>query len=116
VKTDSELRYTDLEVAFELVRRAVAQSGVAAVEVEVYVEVVGHLQQGFFEAGKCAAAGQQFSFECAPARFGLGIIVGVARPAIASQCLGFFDTCPASRASILTTAVGVNNQAGSWLA
>jgi len=43
VETDSELRYTDLKVAFKLVRRAIAQRGVPTVEIEVGVEVVGDL-------------------------------------------------------------------------
>ena len=43
VETDSELRYTDLKVAFKLVRRAIAQRGVPPVEIEVGVEVVGDL-------------------------------------------------------------------------
>lgn len=37
--------------------RAVVQGWVAAVEVEVDVEVVGYIQPGFFEAGKCPALG-----------------------------------------------------------
>lgn len=43
VKTDSALRYADLKVAFELVGRAVAEGGVAPVEVEVGFEVVSDL-------------------------------------------------------------------------
>jgi hypothetical protein len=39
-------------------RRAVAQGGVAAVEVEVGVEVIGDLQAGLFEASKGAAVWQ----------------------------------------------------------
>lgn len=70
-------------------RRAVAESRVAAVKVEVSVEVVGDLQTGLFEAGKRAAVGEQFGFERAPAGLGLGIIVGIAQPAIAGQGLGF---------------------------
>jgi hypothetical protein len=60
--------------------------------------------------------GQQFGFERAPPSLSLGIIVGVTRPAIAGQRLGFFDARPARRAGILTAAVGVDNQAGSRLA
>jgi hypothetical protein len=58
VKTDSALRCVGLEVALELMWRAVAERGVVAVEVEVGVEVVGHLQPGFFETGKRAAMRQ----------------------------------------------------------
>ncbi len=43
VETDSELRYGGYEVAFKLVRRAIAQRGVPTVEIEVGVEVVGDL-------------------------------------------------------------------------
>ena len=60
-----------------MVGRAVAlpgttQGGVAAVEVEVGVKVMGHFQAGFFEGGKSGAVGQQFGFKRAPAGFGLG--------------------------------------------
>lgn len=88
----------------------------APVEVEVGVEVVGHRHSGFFQAGKCAAAGQQFRFERTPAGLGLGIILGVARRAIAGYGLGFSAARPASRTGRLTATVGVDNQAGSWLA
>jgi len=98
------------------VRGTVAQGRVAPVEVEVGVEVVGDFQAGFFETGKGAAAGQQFGFERAPARLSLCIIIGVARPAVASQGLRFSDACPARRARVLAAAVGVDNQTGSWLA
>jgi hypothetical protein len=97
-------------------RRAVAQGRVAAVEVEVGIEVVGDLQAGLFEAGKRAAVRQQFGFERAPAGLGLRVIIGVARPAIASQRLSLFDARPASQTGILTAAVGMDNQAGSRLA
>jgi len=63
----------------------------APVEVELDVEVVGDLQSGLFEGGKSAAAGQQFRFKRAPACLSLRVIVGVARPAIAGQCLSFFN-------------------------
>jgi hypothetical protein len=116
VKTDSELRYTELKVAFKLVGQAVAQGGVPPVEVEVGVEVVGDLQTGLVEASKAAAAEQQFGFERAPTRLGLGLIIGVTRPDIAGQGLLFFNARPAHRAGVLTAAVGVDNQAGSWLA
>jgi hypothetical protein len=82
---------------------------VATVEVEVGVEVVGHLQAGLFETGKRATVRQQFGFERAPTGLGLGIIIGIARPAIAGQCLGFFDAHSANQAGILTAAFGVDN-------
>jgi hypothetical protein len=78
------------------VRGAVAERGVAPVEVEVGIKVVGHLQPGLFEAGECAAVRQQLGFERALARLGLGIIVGIARSAKTGQCLGLFDARPAS--------------------
>jgi len=89
---------------------------VPPVEVEVGVEVVGHLQAGLFEAGKRTAAGQQFSFECTPADLGLGVIVGVTRSAVAGQGPSVFDALAARMAGVLAAAVGVDNQAGSWLA
>ncbi|OGX90989.1 hypothetical protein BEN49_05775 [Hymenobacter coccineus] len=84
-----------MEVAFELVGRTMAKGRVPPVEVEVGVEVAGSFQSGPFEAGKRAAVRQQFGFERAPTGFGRGIVVGVARPAVAGQCLGFFDARPA---------------------
>ena len=58
VKTDSELRDVGFQVMFELVRRVVAQGGVAAVEFGVGAEVVRHFQAGFFEGGEGRAAEQ----------------------------------------------------------
>ena len=49
---------------------------------------MGHFQLGFFEGGKGGAVGQQFGSKRAPARLGLGIVVGVARPAEAGQGAG----------------------------
>ena len=46
---------------------------------------------------------QQFDFE--HASVGLGVIIGVARPAVASQRLGLLDTRAAGQAGILTAAV-----------
>ncbi len=89
-------------------RRAVAQSGVVTVEVEVGVEVVGHFQAGFFQRSKGAAAGQQLGFERAPAGFSLRVVVGVARPAEAGQGPGLGDAGAAGRAGVLAAAVGVN--------
>jgi hypothetical protein len=89
---------------------------VAAVKVEVGVEIVGHFKLGLLHVGKRAAVRQQFGFERAPPGLGLGIIVRVAWPAIAGQCLGFFDARAARQAGILTATVSVNKQAGSWLA
>ena len=50
----------------------------AAVEVEVGIEVIGDLQPGLMQRGKGAAAGQQLGFQGAPAGFGLRVGVGVA--------------------------------------
>lgn len=55
------------QVGFKLGRGAVAQGRVAAVKLEVGVEVVGHFQAGFFQAGKRAAVGQQLGFQGASA-------------------------------------------------
>ncbi|OUJ69894.1 hypothetical protein BXP70_25865 [Hymenobacter crusticola] len=43
---------------FQIGAGAIVQGGVAAVEVEVGVEVRRHFQLGFFQAGKRAAVGQ----------------------------------------------------------
>jgi hypothetical protein len=80
------------------VGRAVTQGRVAAVEVEVSAEVMGHFQAGFFDGSKGGAVGQQLGFERAPTGFGSG------------------DAGPASSAGVLAAAVGVNNQAWRGLA
>ena len=50
VKTDSEmLRWVGFQIHFKLVGQAVAKVRVAAVEVEVRIEVIGHIQAGFFQ-------------------------------------------------------------------
>jgi hypothetical protein len=56
---------------------------------KVGVEVVGCPQAGLFEAGKRAATREQLGFKLALTGLGLGVIIGVARPAIAGQRLGF---------------------------
>ena len=99
------------QVAFKLVGRAVAERRVAAVEVEVGVEVKGHLQPSLFQAGKRATVGQQLRFERAPARLGLGIVVGVARPGIAGPRSSVFDTLATGVARVLAAAVSVNHEA-----
>ena len=85
--------------------QAVAQSGVAPVEIE-----------GGVEAGGGAAMREQLGFEGAPAGRGLGVIVGVARSAKAGQRLGLFEALLARRAGVLTAAGGVDNEARRWLA
>ena len=92
------------------------QGGVAPVEVEVGVEVVGHFQAGFFERGEGSAVGQQFGFERVPAGFGLGVVVGAARPTEAGQGTSLVDAGAADDAGVLAAAVGVNNQGGGGLA
>ena len=81
----------------------------AAVEVEVGVEVMGYLQAGLFEAVKGFSVGQQLRFEGAPAGFGLGVIVRITRPAEAGQRAGLFDAGTARLAGVLAAAVGVDN-------
>ena len=51
-----------MKVAFELVWRAVAQSRVPTVEVDVGVEVIGDLQTGLIEAAKYGGVWEQFRF------------------------------------------------------
>nr|GFC08433.1 hypothetical protein [Tanacetum cinerariifolium] len=98
-------------------KNSLASGGrVAAVQVEVGVEVVGHFQPGFFQAGKRPAVGQQLGFERAPARLGLGVIVGVARAGVAGHRPRVFDTLAAGVAGVLAAAVGVNHQARGRLA
>lgn len=47
-----------MTVEFKVVRRAGAKGGVAAVEVEVSIEVMSHFQPGFFEQGKRGRKGK----------------------------------------------------------
>lgn len=76
---------------FNLVGRAIAEWGVATVQVEVVVEVPGDLPAGFFQRGKGSVAGEAFGFERAPARFSLGIVVGIAGLADAGQSARLVD-------------------------
>ena len=116
METDSEPRQGGFQVLFKLVGRAVAQGRVAAVEVEVGVQVVRHFQAGFFEGGERRAGGQQLGFECTPTGFGLGVVIRSAGPAEAGHGPGLGDAGPASGAGVLAAAVGVDNQARSRLA
>lgn len=96
--------------------RAVAQSRVAAVQVEVGIEVMGDLQPGFIQGSKGAAAGQAFGSERAPAGFGLGVVVGIAGTAKAEQAAGLFDAGAARRTGVLAPAVGVDDKPRGELA
>ena len=95
--------------------RAVAQGGVTAVEVEVGVEVIGHFQPGFFQAGKLPAVGQQLRFQGAPARFSMRVVVGIARLGVAGQRPGCFNTLATSQTSVLAVLIGVYEQTGRGL-
>lgn len=59
---------------------------------------------------------QQFSFERTPARFGLCVIIRVARPAIAGWCSGRFDALATRVAGVLAASVGMDDQARLRLA
>ena len=116
VGTDSELRQGDFQVLFKLVRGAVAQGVVAAVEVKVSVGVVGHFQPGFFERGEGRAVGQRFDFERAPTGFGLGVVAGVTQSTEVGHGVGPLDADAAGGASVLAAAVGVNDEPRRGLA
>ena len=81
VKMDSEQRQVGFQVVFKLVGQSVAGCRMAAVKVEIGVEVVGDFQAGFFQGSKGATAGQQFRLEGAPAGFGLGVVAVITWPA-----------------------------------
>ena len=82
----------------------------ATVEVEVGVEIMNHFQASYFERSKGSTVGQQFGFERAPTGFGLGVVVGVARPAEAGQGPGLGDAGAAGSAGVLAAAVGVDDE------
>ena len=88
----------------------------AAVEVEVGVEVVGHFQPGFFEGGERRAVGQQLGFERAPTGFGPRVVVGVARPAETGYGPGLGDAGAAGGAGVLAAAAGVDDESRRGLA
>ena len=69
---------------------------------------MSHFEAGFFKRGKGGAVGQLLGFERAPARFGLRVVVGVARPAEARHGLGPLDAGAAGGAVVLAAAVGMN--------
>lgn len=98
---------------FKLVGRAVAAGRAAAVQVETGVEIVRplfqHFKASFFQTGKRATRRQQFRFEGAPARFGLSIVVRVARPAETGQRPGLVDALATRLAGVLAAPVGVDD-------
>lgn len=55
---------------------AVAEGGVAPVEVKVCVEVLGDFQAGFFLRSEGAGTWQEFGPNSAPAGLGLSIVIG----------------------------------------
>ena len=116
VKTDRELKQVDFQVVFKLMRRAVAQSGVAKVEVKVDVEVPGDIQAGFFQRGKKGISEQEFGLNGAPIDFDLDVIVGVAGSAETGQGINLVDAGAAGDAGVLAAPIGVNNQARRGLA
>lgn len=111
VETNSELMDVSFQVVFKLVQRAVTRNGVAAVEVEVGVEVMSDIQASFFEGGKNATIVQQLGFERAPAGFGLRVVIRITRPAEIGQGTCCFDAGAAGGTGVLAATVGVNNQA-----
>ena len=82
----------------------------AALKVEVDVEVTGHFQPGFLERGKGGAVGQQLGFEHIPSGFGLGVVVGIARPAEAGQVPGLRNSDAAGGAGVLAALAGVDEK------
>ena len=91
-----------------------SEGRVTAVEVEVGVEVIGDFQPGLLQADKGTAVGEQLRFEGTPPCVGLGIIVAITGPGVASQCLG--DALPTRLAGILAAAVGVDDEPRRGLA
>ena len=96
-------------------RGAIAECGVAAVEVEIGVEVISYFQSGYFQAGKRAAARQQLGFERILASFGLRVVTQVARPGVTGLGLRVGNALATGLAGILAALVRVNNQAGRRL-
>ena len=72
-----------MKISFEVVGRVVFEGGVPAFGI-VMGDVVADLEPGFGQAEKGAAI-EQFGLEAAPKRFGVGVILAVAQPAIALQ-------------------------------
>ena len=65
-------------MGFEVVRRMVTVGGLAALSV-VLGHVVADFELGLGQA-EVAAAVEQFGFEPAPERFGVGVVIEVAAP------------------------------------
>lgn len=108
VKTEQRAsKQVGFEFLFKLGRRAVAEGGVAPVEVKVGIKVPGDLQLGFFEESEDGAVRQQFGFAGAPTSFGLRVVVGIGWRAEAGQRAGRID---AGAAGVLATPVGVDNE------
>jgi hypothetical protein len=66
-----------LKVDFEVVRNLVAERRVMSFRV-VTGDVVADFLLGFGQASEAAAV-EQFGFEAAPKRFGVGVVIAVAR-------------------------------------
>jgi len=69
-------------MGFEVVGGEVTEGGMTSFGV-VVGDVVADFEPGFGQAGEAAAV-EQFGFEAAPKRFGVGVVVAVAAPAHAS--------------------------------
>jgi hypothetical protein len=72
-------------------------------------DVVADFELGFGQAGEVAAV-EQFSFEAAPERFGVGVIVAVAAPAPALLGPVSGDQGFETRGGVLAALIGVDDE------
>ena len=88
----------------------VSEGGVPAFGI-VMGDVVADLEPSFGQAEKAAAI-EQFGLEAAPKRFGVGVIVAVAQPAIALQRPTAGKQLLKADGRVLAALVGVDNKPG----
>jgi hypothetical protein len=75
--------------------------------------VLGQFQPGFFQAGEAAAV-EQFGFEPAPERLGLGLVVAVAAPAHALRGPVLSKQVAEAGSGVVAALIGGHDQPGRW--
>jgi hypothetical protein len=102
-----------LQLIFEVVGGKIAERGMPPLGV-VVGDVVADFELGFGQAEEAAVV-EQFGFEAAPKRFGVGVVVAVAAPAHALLRAVFGNQGFESGSRVLAALIGVHNEPG-WRA
>ena len=97
-------------MGFEVVGRLVAERRMTPFGV-VIGDVVADFEPDFGQAGEVAAV-EQFGFEAAPKRSGVGVVVAVAASAHALHRAVFCDQVLEAGGRVLAALVGVDDEPG----